>query len=98
MKLFFDFQNQFFSEYRVTQINDSYSDQIEDLFKNRASVYVSLKNEEKYIFFNLYNERYSPSTFYQLVQVGDSLEKPLNLDSIILHKQGKDYFFSLSNQ
>lgn len=65
-------------------------------FKNKGMIYLDLSNGKKYsLLFNPVNYNYSPNNLLKFINVGDSIYKRANSDTIHVYQDHKEYYFVL---
>ena len=62
-------------------------------FTNYGSTYVTLKDESKYLIRHSRNYAYSPTWLNDFIQIRDSIEKPMNSDTLYIYRKEEVYYF-----
>jgi hypothetical protein len=66
---------------------------VKEKFTNYGSIYLVLKDESKYLIRHSRNYEYSPAWLNDFIQIGDSIEKPLNSDTLYIYRNLETYYF-----
>jgi hypothetical protein len=96
--LFLKWQQHRYKMYTDVEKETEISGVIQRLWREHGALLIQFKDSSKFEIYQTYNQSYEQSDIFMFGEIGDSIFKKANNDTVFIFRSGKEYQFYLQHQ